>query len=76
MMGNPLHDFQQPAPLRLPAVHGHGASALCSLLSDLVYKLQDAFRSVGCGHPVIGPRGVVKMGHILHLVSLWEKNKR
>ena len=56
-------------------MHDHGAFALHSLLSDLVYKLQDAFCSIGCGHPVIRPCGVVKMNHILHLVSLWEKNK-
>lgn len=56
--------------MTLPAVHDHGASALGSLLSHHVYELQDAFCSIGCGHPVIRPRSVVKMRHVLHLVSL------
>lgn len=56
--------------MTLPAVHDHGTFALCCLLSDDMDKLQDAFRSVCRGHSVVRPRSVVKMHHILHLVSL------
>lgn len=48
----------------------HGPFALGGLLANHVHKLQDAFGSICWRHTMIGPGCVVKMHHILCLVSL------
>lgn len=49
----------------------HGSFALGGLLPDSVHELQDALGSVCWRHAVVGPGRVVKVHHILGLVSLW-----
>lgn len=56
--------------LKSPAVDDHGPFALGGLLSDRVYKLQDALCGICWRHTMIRPGCVVKMHHILRLVSL------
>lgn len=54
----------------LPAVYDHGAFTLYWLLPDHLHELQDAFGGVGCGDTMVWPGSVVKMHHVLHLISL------
>lgn len=51
-------------------MYDHGAFTLCCFLPDHLYKLEDTFGSVGRGDTVIWPGSVVKMHHVLHLISL------
>lgn len=51
-------------------MYDHGAFSLCWFLPDHLHKLEDALGSVGCGDAVVWPGSVVKMHHILHLISL------
>lgn len=54
----------------------HGPFALGGLLSDRVYKLQDALGGICWRHAVIGPGRVVEMHHILCLISLERGNAK
>lgn len=65
--------LQLPAALAvkcLPAVYDHGAFTLYWLLPDHLHELQDAFGGIGCGDTMVWPGSVVKMHHVLHLISL------